>query len=260
MNQKEFFSALFHPEAPIPQGLIGNQINQRFAVYRNNVITSLINALGDTFPVTKQLVGSAFFNAMAHNFVMEDPPTHPVLAHYGESFPNFITQFPPAVSLPYLPHMAQLEWLRLQVLHAADAQALSHQQMNQHLADAEQLVIQLHPACALFCSDYAVFSLWEAHQNEEGLRNLPHITLEQAQSVLIVRHQLSVLMHALHQGDDLFIEKIREGKTLGQATQAVIQQYPEYSPTAILHVLLRYSLIISATIHRESYATEHIHP
>lgn len=82
-TEPRFVAALLDPDAPYPAGLTawnGSDPTRRFAVYRNNVISSLI----DTFPVTLALVGEAFFRAMAGVLVRQAPPRSVRLADYGE--------------------------------------------------------------------------------------------------------------------------------------------------------------------------------
>ena len=67
-TQAAFAAALLDPQRPCPEGLFsanGADPASRFAVYRNNVQSSLINALADSYPVVLQLVGDEFFRAMA---------------------------------------------------------------------------------------------------------------------------------------------------------------------------------------------------
>lgn len=87
----------------------GSDPTARLAVYRNNVVGSLIDALADAFPVAQQLVGVAFFRAMAGVFARQAPPRSRILAHYGEGFAEFIEGFEPARSVPYLADVARLE-------------------------------------------------------------------------------------------------------------------------------------------------------
>lgn len=67
-SQSAFAAALLNPDLPCPGGLStwnGSAPATRFAVYRNNVTVSLVDALADTFPVLQALVGEEFFRAMA---------------------------------------------------------------------------------------------------------------------------------------------------------------------------------------------------
>lgn len=92
-SQTDFAMALLDPALPYPAGLKtwnGSDPSVRYAVYRNNVANSLIDALADTFPVVEQLVGTDFFRAMAHCYVRQSPPVSRLLVRYGENFPNFV--------------------------------------------------------------------------------------------------------------------------------------------------------------------------
>ncbi len=71
-TQASFAAALLDAGKPVPEGVTshtGNQPARRFAVYRNNVVASLVKALGARFPVVSRIVGEEFFNAMARVFV-----------------------------------------------------------------------------------------------------------------------------------------------------------------------------------------------
>ena len=64
--------ALALRSGPLPDGLTAlltardpSEVEQRFAVYRNNVTVSLTEALAQRFPVIKRLVGEEFFAALA---------------------------------------------------------------------------------------------------------------------------------------------------------------------------------------------------
>ncbi|MDZ4255109.1 MAG: DNA-binding domain-containing protein, partial [Sulfuritalea sp.] len=157
-SQGAFAEALLAAEPVCPPGLTtwnGSAPEKRFAVYRNNVIVSLIDALADSFPVTQELVGEAFFRAMARQFVRENPPRSPVLALYGDGFAEFIAAFPAAAELAYLADVARLELLRVQAWHAADAEPLAAQHMGRLLGDAEalpQIRFALHPSLRILRS------------------------------------------------------------------------------------------------------------
>ena len=80
---------LLEPGDCAPAGLRswnGSDPAQRFAVHRNNVLASLGDALAETFPVLREVVGADCFGALALAFVRQHPPRHPVLADWGEDF------------------------------------------------------------------------------------------------------------------------------------------------------------------------------
>lgn len=158
-------AALLDPAAPCPPNLCarsGADPARRFAVYRNNVVVSLVAALGETFPVCRELVGAEFFEAMARLHVRASPPDSPVLAHYGADFPAFIAAFPPAASLPYLADVARLEYARVQACHAAAPPPGG---------DDVAYLIE---------SRYAIVSLWAAHQGHGAIADVDPSVAEAA--------------------------------------------------------------------------------
>lgn len=126
-RQREFSAAVIDPDAEIPSGLFNPRrlpSRKRFAVYRNNVIVGLIEALQTSFPATCRIVGEEFFRAMARDYVRQEPPTSPILFHYGEHFPGFIADFEPARTVPYLADVARIERACIEAYHSSDQQAL----------------------------------------------------------------------------------------------------------------------------------------
>ncbi|MBS99936.1 MAG: DUF2063 domain-containing protein [Oceanospirillaceae bacterium] len=192
-----FTSALLDPEQPPPGDLCSwnsTSVTQRFNVYRNNVVVSLIDALSARFEVTLQLVGTPFFRAMALAFVDQALPKTPILSEYGATFPDFISKFEPAASLPYLADVARLEWLRGVAYDAADAAPLSEDEgisrLNEISVDAT-VTVGFHPSAQIYRSAFASVSIWAAHH---GQGNLSSIQLQRAQAALIVRPAMEVLV------------------------------------------------------------------
>ncbi|MEO7464620.1 MAG: DNA-binding domain-containing protein [Nitrosospira sp.] len=195
-------SALLDPELPLPSGIVtwnGSDPHKRFAVYRNNVIVSLVDALAGTFAVTQALVGDIFFRAMAREFVRAFLPHSPVLAFYGRNFPAFIAGFPAAATLPYLPDVARLEMAYVEAFHAADATPVAPKALQRVLNDPEslpQLRLALHPSLATICSSFAIVSLWAAHQ---GLADITTINPAMPENAWVLRAGLAVQVYACRQ-------------------------------------------------------------
>ncbi len=241
--QQAFAAALLDPDLPCPPGLRtwnGSDPAQRFAVYRNNVLVSLVDALADTFPVTRELVGDEFFRAMASLFVRQMPPRSTQLVDYGAGMPAFIATFAPAASVPYLADVARLEYLRIQACHAADALPLAAEQLARVLAQPEQLpALRLiaHPALRLLCSPYAIVSLWAAHQ---GLIALGDVEPYHPESALVVRAGLEVEVITMPPGGDILLAHLLDGLSLGEAAARASTACDHFDLTANLALLLRH--------------------
>lgn len=249
--QADFAAALIDPAAACPAGLKtwnGSDPAQRFAVYRNNVAVSLVDALADTYPVTQALVGVDFFRAMARLFALAQPPRSPVLACYGQGFAGFIEGFSPAASVPYLADVARLEMARVLSFHAADATSVTPEEIQQYIAQPVRLPnlrIGLHPALFLMASPYAVASLWAAHQDEGS--PIVAIDIDQPEHVLLMRRELAVELHVITAADHLFIGQLVEGSMLGLAAQMALQTDADFELSAVLGLLIRLGAICSLT-------------
>lgn len=245
-----FATALLNPDLPPPAGLCawnGSDPAIRFAVYRNNVIVSLIDALADSFPVTQMLVGEPFFRAMAREFAYQNPPRSTVLAHYGADFPEFIWNFQPAASLPYLADVARLEYAYIHAYHAADAEVLPASQFAQTLAQPEDLPrlrMRLLPSAVLLRSPYAMVSLWAAHQAME-IAHLPDP--DQPEAALIVRPDWEVTVLRIDAGTHAFIHALQNDAPLGEAAALAVETQADFDLTQAISVLIRERAICALT-------------
>ncbi|MGQ7957520.1 HvfC/BufC N-terminal domain-containing protein [Pseudomonas sp. SP16.1] len=245
-DQAQFVAALLDPAQPCPAQLTSwneAQPSRRFAVYRNNLIGSLVDALADGFPVVQQLVGEAFFRAMAQVFVRQSPPRSAVMLDYGADFPAFVEGFEPAGGLPYLADVARLERLRSRAYHAADSPALDAAALAGALAEPDRLaslVFQLHASVAVLASRFAVVSLWAAHQ---GLLDITRVGPYGAESALVLRHGLEVEVIGLRAGDATFIQGLQVGMPLGRAAERALDEDPAFDLSVPLAQLIRTGVI-----------------
>lgn len=96
----------------------------RLDIYRNTFLLTLIKALRICFPATQKLVGDEFFEGAARFFIESHPPRAAWLDLYGADLPDFLRNFGPAESIPYLSDVAELEWAVSEALHARDVPPL----------------------------------------------------------------------------------------------------------------------------------------
>ncbi|EXF94676.1 hypothetical protein HK44_027475 [Pseudomonas fluorescens HK44] len=246
-TQADFAAALLDPRRPCPDGLFsanGADPDSRFAVYRNNVQSSLINALADSYPVVSQLVGNEFFRAMAQFYGRDFPPSSALINDYGSDFASFIEHFAPAASVPYLADVARLERLRVMAYHAADANAVEPARIAAALAAPEalaQLHIHLHPSTFTLSSSYATVALWAAHQTDTPPRNLAPY---HPQSALVLRNGLEVEVFAIDVGTATFIHSLQNNHPLGQAVADALDAAPAFDLSQCLALLIGHNAII----------------
>lgn len=197
-HQDRFAAALLDRARPVPIGVVEPE---RFAIYRNNVHVSLIEALESRFPVTRTIVGAEFFRAIARSFASVFPPRSPLLMFYGEELPAFIEDLASLRNLPYLADVARIEIACTEAFHAADAPVADPSDLAcltpQDWARAR---LVLHPSVRTLSSEWPAASIWHAHQHGDGFADLNWT----AEDVLISRPGWLVGVRALAPGSAAF--------------------------------------------------------
>jgi hypothetical protein len=124
--QQSFAAALIAGDPRAGEFVIADGIapDARLNIYSNTCAGNLVGALRISFPAVRKLVGDDFFEGAALVFIAAVPPKSAYLNAYGAEFPEFLAQFPPASSVPYLADVARLEWAVNVALHAEDAPVL----------------------------------------------------------------------------------------------------------------------------------------
>jgi hypothetical protein len=269
-RQAAWGTALRDPDRAVPAGLVtwnGSDPAQRFAVYRNNVTVSLMQALADTFPVCAASVGEACFRDLARAFVRRHPPRSPVLARYGEGFADFVAASRRAAPWPYLPDLARLELACLDALQAADASPLDPATLAAALGRPETLPalrLSLHPSLATLDSPFAVVSRWAAQPGDGAP---PVVDPDSPEHAWILRRGRSVRVLPMSAGDCRFVRALQAGATLGEAaaTAAAGESGGDrdaaggFDLTRCLAVLLREQILTGVTLTTPTQGDGHDH-
>ncbi|MER8504409.1 DNA-binding domain-containing protein [Mesorhizobium sp. M0833] len=228
-----FTAGLLDPDRAPPDsvsGPNGKAAIKRYAVYRNNVTVSLIDALAASFPATLRITGPDFFRAMARFHIRETPPTSPLLFEYGRDFPDFIERYEHAQSMPWLADVARIERAWLDAYHAADAEALSAEALasipRERLADT---VLRPHPATRIARSRFPAVTVFAANRNDAPVGP---IRATGAEDALVTRPGLEVFVRHLPPGGAVFISHLVAGESLGAAAAAAFAESAEFELSA----------------------------
>ena len=221
----------------------------RLAVHRNTFVGTLVEALAESFPVTRALAGADFFDAMARAFVLDSPPRSPVLTDYALAFPAWVFAFGPAAGTPVLVEMAQLEALRLHAFHAADAEPLGLAAFHRLACDAallETTAVRLHPAARWLPARHALLSLWRAHDEAQDTDrvDLSAIDAGAAEHVLVHRPRFAVDLHLLPPGGVAFLDALVAGANIAQAFTAAAAADARTQAAALFSLLLQHGLAV----------------
>lgn len=228
----------------MPEGLVARdptEVERRFAVYRNNVVVSLTEALAARFPVIRRLVGEAFFVALARLYSETDRPKSPVLAEWGDGFAAFLAQFPPLATYPYLGDVARIEYARGRAFHAADAMPVDPAILV--AVDPDRIRLVLHASVTVLGFAYPAVSIW-AH-NQPGGDGLP--LAAGPETALILRDAgFRVPVRSVGHGDAAMLRSVLSGATLSVAAANARSVEAGHDPQSLLVSLMRAGAIVGA--------------
>lgn len=236
--QAAFLAALDRGEDAAAPWVTGPLAAAGLRVHRNTAAAGAAQALAAAFPVVQSLVGEAWFSAAALAYGQACPPTDPVLAHYGETFADWLESFEPALALPYLPAMARLDRLWMRSYLAPDAPALTAQDL---ATDAESGSIGAHTAAGWARFDWNAVSLWRALKaNEEpcDVEAVPEI-------VLFTRPGIEVMAQTIAPALADYLDALAGGRSAEEATDALLRAAPDEDPLPLLARLIAAGALMS---------------
>jgi hypothetical protein len=209
----------------------GALADARIAIYRNAVLANYRSALGATYPVVAQIVGTPFFNAAVDAYVLAHAATSGDLNLYGDRFGDFLGTYPHAQDLPYLPDVARLEWAIDDASRAADSTGAPETILHDLAAISPTAItaqrFALASSCRIIASPYPVLRIWQAHQT--GFVNDAAIAFGGAGDYLLVRReQGAVVVQRLAAGDCAWLEALSRGADLATAQSAAVAAEPTF--------------------------------
>lgn len=230
-----FTAALQNRDLPPPDGLTrpsGGPATRRFAVYRNNITVSLVDALAAIYPTLQNLVGEDFFRGMAHAYARDNLPASPLMFTYGAGIPAFIETFGPAAHLPFLADVARVERAWLDAFHAADREPLAPQALSTIAPDAlPEIRFEPHPATRLLALTHVAGSI--VMRDRAGLP-LDGLNPYQPEAVLITRPAYDVSVTVLPLGGHALLSALLAGKTFAKACDAADEAAPDVDIATLL--------------------------
>jgi len=210
-------SALAQFQARFLDAVLGEgEAAGRLAIYRRNVLATLVDSLTATYPVVRRLVGDAFFAEAATRHGRLAPSRSANLHDFGEGFADFLASYPHAAGLPYLADVARLEWAVHACFHAEDTPALDVARLAD-VAEPERLCFRLHPAVRLIASSHPVAAIHAA--NGPGRDGTPE-TAAGPDWLLVRRAGVEVRIERLPRDEWHFLERLARGEPLGRACEA----------------------------------------
>jgi len=233
-QQQAFSDALFAPAADAALQL---KHGERFGLYRGNLTSTWSKALAAAYPVIAQLVGAEFFAALAREYGRAHPSDSGDLNRFGAHFEPFLRSFEHVKDLPYLPDMARLEWQLHRIHYARHEPALQAQDINPQTVEEEGFLWQ--PTARLFESEWAVVSLWLAHQGMPFPQKM-----DEPSRALLSRPEWTAQVTPLDAPQYAALQALKEGKTFGDALDAAFALDENFNVAASLQQWLQQQILV----------------
>ena len=134
---------------------------QRLDIYADMYQTRLVDVLREDFPRVLAILGDEEFRALACRYLVRHPSTHPSVRYVGRRFAEFVAG--EAALPPFLADLARLEWARVEVFDAPDAEPLRLSDLESLPAsDWPALRLRPIPACLVVDCAWPVHEIWAA--------------------------------------------------------------------------------------------------
>lgn len=245
-SQQAFAAALLdmaHSDAAVQQ-FSGAVPAERMALYRGNLGATWRRTLGHAYPVVLALVGEEFFGGLARAYGKVYPSQDPDLNQFGSHFATFLSDFPPAAELPYLPDMARLEWALHLAHYAPDAVGLPASTLAALTPDQlETSTFTVHPACTLIASRWQILSLWQAHQEGDSKGVFPTYVAGD-NYVLVCRPNWKAQAVALDAAGHAALALLQQGQAFGAALDAAFELDEEFDLGGQLRYWLDHAVLM----------------
>lgn len=187
---------------------------------------TFLKNLKAVFPTIEKLVGETFFTEISRFYINQYPSKSVSLYHFGCYFSDFLSKFPHAQQLVYLPEVAQLEWALHEVFYEKDEPL---QDWNQLAAVPKEeyglLNFSLSKASRLFNFQYPIKRIFELCQDPEDTVDLG----EGGEWIFVTRQKGDITIEKLDIGHFTLLSAFEQGKTFEEACILALEADSEFN-------------------------------
>ena len=184
----------------------------RLGIYAGMYAGRLHDVLAEDFERTAAALGPERFAETARAYLTAYPSEHPSVRHLGHHLAGFLASNPPAGAPPWLADLARLEWTRVEVFDAPDADPVALDALAAVPADEwASLVLVPIPALAVLESAWPLHRIWRDGGD-----------LPAAPSVLRVWRQDGAVYHAAMDAlEREALTRLQSGECFGKICEAL---------------------------------------
>jgi hypothetical protein len=178
---------------------------------------------------------------------MVEPPRSPIMLDYGAGFPDFVRQFEPAATLPYLADVARIERAWTEAYHAPEVAPIDPGVFMAIAPDQLPAIqLALHPSLRLVRSQFPALTIWQMNV-ADGVP-APVDVAAGGEDLLVVRPLADVEVRLIPQGSLEFLQALADGKPVLAALEAALIASSRFDLSANLSDLLRAGAVVGYSL------------
>lgn len=196
----------------------------RLGIYADSYVSRLVEALTDTYPVLRAVLGEAAFDELARSYVREVPSTTPSIRWYGERLAaHAYGQAGHTRTAVLLSDLANWEWALACAFDGTDCEPLDPATLSSIApTDWAQLRFRFVPTLARVRMHSDAVAWWRAQQRGESMPE-PQADAHPSEWV-IWRAGLKVQFRSLSLPEAWLLDAARIGATFGQLCEALARE------------------------------------
>ena len=205
----------------------GFSTDQLLQIHRNNFVISVTETLKAIYNCTLQLVGEEFFESVARQYLLNNPPIENNIRIYGEGFSEYLSTLPQLVEMPYIAEMAKFELLYEHSQNLPLQQGAFDSQDLQKVAtdDFAQLQFLIRSDCIVFNSPQNIYLLFNMIKNND----VKEADLNQECYLLLQKHpDFSISVMELAEPQWQLIQQLQQETTLENLQPSSLQEQLSY--------------------------------
>jgi|GEM_PF-1130219 hypothetical protein len=139
-------------------------IDARIDIFVNNRIFGHLDLLAAIYPVTKQILGADFFDAITKEYISVSVQPSGNRHEYGIGFAQFLRSNQKLENMQFVADVASIDWAYFHAALAHDANVIGIDEIGSRLAAGEIFGIKLHPSLTMISCQFNALEIWQAHQ------------------------------------------------------------------------------------------------
>ena len=239
LNQEAFLKTILSDSMEKATWVSSDYPNERLAIYRNTVISHLVQALKLTYPGVWQLLGESCATQVAKLYLKDERhfPQSGCLDDWGAGYANFLKTVSHLSSLTYLSDYAQYEWIKHLSECAPDEPMLSINTIQTILQEMENPCFTFHSSVQLISSAYPLDRI----DNLIGHPDSDNIILDdQGVYGIVVRINGDIVTFWLESSEWAFVNELYQDGSLAR----VYSTFNPHQEEGIDRILAQYLMFI----------------